>query len=71
MKDKVDYDVIIIGSGIGGSTPAILLARYFKKKVLVLEKHWKFGSLTHSFELDGKILYRSIHRTLHLLYDIK
>ena len=61
MSDKSNYDVIVIGSGIGGSTPALLLAKFFNKKVLVIEKHWQFGGLTHSFEVDGKTFNPGIH----------
>ncbi len=42
------YDVIIIGSGIGGlTTGAILALRGLK--VLILEKHFKIGGWTHTF----------------------
>ena len=43
------YDCIVIGSGIGGLTVATLLARVGKKRVLVLERHFKAGGFTHSF----------------------
>ena len=42
------YDVIIIGSGIGGLCCAALLALR-GKRVLVLEKHFKIGGWTHTF----------------------
>ena len=42
------YDVIIIGSGIGGLCSAALLGMK-GKKVLVLEKHFKIGGWTHTF----------------------
>lgn len=48
------YDVIIIGSGIGALTTASLLAKIQKKKVLILEKHWTLGGLTHEFERKRK-----------------
>lgn len=47
------YDAIIIGSGIGGMTAAGLLAGVAGKKVLVLEKHFEPGGLTHTFRRDG------------------
>lgn len=55
------YDVIVVGSGIGGSTAAILLSKFFNKKVLVVEQHWKFGGLTHEFEIDGKSFASGLH----------
>ncbi|WP_202901334.1 FAD-dependent oxidoreductase [Chania multitudinisentens] len=47
------WDVIVIGSGIGGITSAGLLAGVGGKKVLVLEKHTEPGGLTHVFRRDG------------------
>ena len=46
------WDAIIIGSGIGGLTSARLLADA-GKKVLVLEKHFKFGGYTHTFKRNN------------------
>jgi hypothetical protein len=46
------YDVIVIGSGMGGLTTAALLARR-GKRVLVLEQHDKLGGCTHTFEEAG------------------
>ena len=51
MRD--DYDVIVIGSGIGGLTTASLLAQIADKRVLVLESHFKIGGFTHSFQRKG------------------
>lgn len=48
MQDKT-WDVIIIGSGMGGLTAAALLTKFARKKVLVLERHSKVGGCTHSF----------------------
>ncbi|MCP4440921.1 MAG: NAD(P)/FAD-dependent oxidoreductase [Aureispira sp.] len=48
------YDAIVIGSGIGGLTTASILAKLKNKKVLVLEKHWTIGGLTHEFERKRK-----------------
>ena len=48
-----DWDVIVIGSGIGGLTTAGLLAGVAGKRVLVLEKHSEPGGLTHVFRRDG------------------
>jgi all-trans-retinol 13,14-reductase len=46
------YDVIVIGSGIGGLTNAALLSR-LGKKVCVLEQHYTAGGFTHSYERNG------------------
>lgn len=43
------YDVIVIGSGIGGLTAAAFLSKVEGKRVLMLEKHFIPGGLTHSF----------------------
>lgn len=44
-----NFDVIVIGSGIGGLTAASILTRLKGKKVLVLEKHYVAGGQTHEF----------------------
>jgi all-trans-retinol 13,14-reductase len=46
---KKHYDAIIIGSGMGGLTTAVFLAKA-GKKVLVLEKHYVPGGFTHTFK---------------------
>lgn len=43
------FDVIVIGSGIGGLATASLLSQVGGKRVLVVEKHFKLGGFTHSF----------------------
>ncbi len=46
------YDVIVIGSGIGGMTCAALLAKT-GRRVLVLEQHYVPGGYTHTFSRKG------------------
>ena len=46
------YDVVIIGSGIGGLTTAALLS-LLGQKVCVLEQHYTAGGYTHSYERNG------------------
>jgi len=46
------YDVIVVGSGMGGMTTATALAR-FEHKVLLLEQAQTIGGLTHAFSRHG------------------
>jgi all-trans-retinol 13,14-reductase len=46
------WDVIVIGSGMGGMTAAALLAR-LGRRVLVLEHHYVPGGYTHMFKRPG------------------
>jgi phytoene dehydrogenase-like protein/ferredoxin-NADP reductase len=43
------FDAIVIGSGVGGLAVAGILAKLNHKRVLVLEKHFLPGGLTHAF----------------------
>ena len=47
-----DFDVIVIGSGMGGMTTAAALSR-LNHKVLLLEQAGHIGGLTHSFSREG------------------
>lgn len=47
------YDAIVIGSGAGGLTAAMLLAKHADKRVLVLERHYTPGGLTQVFKRPG------------------
>ena len=47
------WDAIVIGSGIGGLTAAILLGEYGGKRALVLERHYEAGGFTHTFRRPG------------------
>lgn len=47
-----NFDVIVIGSGIGGLTAGSLLARY-GKRVVVCESHTIAGGAAHSFRRRG------------------
>ncbi len=50
VKDR--YDVLIIGSGIGGLTSAVCLAD-LGYSVCILEQHYTLGGFTHSYERAG------------------
>ncbi|MGB5847007.1 MAG: NAD(P)/FAD-dependent oxidoreductase [Ignavibacteriaceae bacterium] len=53
-KHKNDFDVIIIGSGMGALSAASIFAQMKKKRVLVLERHFVIGGFTHMFKRKGK-----------------
>ena len=46
------WDVIVIGSGMGGMVAAAALSR-MGHKVLLLEQYSSLGGQTHSFSRDG------------------
>lgn len=47
------WDAIVVGSGIGGLTAALLLGTKLGKRVLVLERHYTAGGFTHTFRRPG------------------
>jgi len=49
---KSTWDVIVVGSGMGGMVAAAALSRV-GKRVLLLEQYSELGGLTHSFSRDG------------------
>ncbi|ASC71948.1 NAD(P)-FAD-dependent oxidoreductase [Halomicronema hongdechloris C2206] len=52
-RPRQDYDLILIGSGIGALTVASLMAQLRHKRVLILERHVVPGGYTHSFKRRG------------------
>lgn len=58
---KDEYDVIVIGSGLGGLTAANVLGR-IGHRVLLLEQHYKLGGLATWFKRPGgQIFDISLH----------
>ena len=55
-----NWDVIVIGSGIGGLAAAAALAKE-NKRVLVLERHQQLGGLTQAFERHGYRFNVGVH----------
>ena len=47
------WDAIVVGSGMGGLTAAVLLAEHGGQRVLVLERHYEAGGFTHTFRRPG------------------
>ena len=62
LKDAADfYDVIVIGSGLGGMTSANVLGRA-GHRVLLLEQHYKLGGLATWFLCPaGHVFHISLH----------
>jgi all-trans-retinol 13,14-reductase len=52
QSSTTEYDVIVIGSGMGGMTTATALSR-MDHKVLLLEQAQNIGGLTHTFSREG------------------
>lgn len=52
LDPHIQYDALIIGSGISGLTCAAILAKE-GQRVLVLEKHYTAGGFTHVFKRNG------------------
>jgi phytoene dehydrogenase-like protein len=56
----IEFDTIIIGSGAGGLSAALCLARA-GQKVAVIEQHYVPGGWCHSFYIDGHRYSPGVH----------
>lgn len=54
------YDAIVIGSGVGGMTAAVLLAKA-GRRVLVLEQHGRMGGLMQTYRRAGHVFPTGMH----------
>ena len=61
VSSSTDYDAIVIGSGIGGLTAASLLSQLDKRRVLLLERHFKLGGFTQTFRRAGFTFDPGLH----------
>jgi all-trans-retinol 13,14-reductase len=58
--NPMDFDAIVIGSGVGGLTAALSLQRA-GKRTLVLEQHYLPGGWCHTFDLGGYRFSPGVH----------
>ena len=57
---KKEYDLLVIGSGIGGLVSALILAKE-GRKVCVLEKNNQFGGNLQTFSRNKLIFDTGVH----------
>ena len=60
MKPKSKYEVVIVGSGLGGLVSAVILAKE-GYSVCVLEKNQQFGGNLQTFSRDKSIFDTGVH----------
>lgn len=60
MKKTKQYDVVVMGSGIGGLVTGLLLAKA-GKKVCILEKNKQYGGNLQTFVRDREIFDSGVH----------
>uniref|UniRef100_UPI003AA89A3A phytoene desaturase family protein n=1 Tax=Xanthomarina gelatinilytica TaxID=1137281 RepID=UPI003AA89A3A len=60
MKPKSKYDVVIVGSGLGGLVSAVILAKE-GYSVCVLEKNQQYGGNLQTFVRDKSIFDTGVH----------
>lgn len=60
LAEKIEFDVIVVGSGMGGMTAAVALSK-LGHRVLLLEQYQTLGGQTHSFTIEGFSWDAGIH----------
>lgn len=60
MEKTFDFDVVIVGAGIGGLTAAALLSK-LGHSVCVLERHYVLGGYLQGFEREDFVFDTAIH----------
>ena len=60
MKPKSEYDIVIVGSGLGGLASAVILAKE-GYSVCVLEKNQQYGGNLQTFVRDKSIFDTGVH----------
>ena len=57
---KIQYDILIIGSGLGGLMSAFVLSKH-GYKVCILEKNSKLGGTLQAYKRNGRMLGTGMH----------
>ena len=60
IKQNSEYEIIVIGAGLGGLLSAALLS-IEGYKVAVFEKNKQIGGNLQSFAVDGKLFESAVH----------
>ena len=61
-QNTSEYDIVVVGSGLGGLSAAALLSATYGKSVCVCESHTHLGGAAHSFTRNspaGKFVFHS------------
>jgi phytoene dehydrogenase-like protein len=57
-----DYDVIVIGGGLGGLTAAALIAQA-GRRALLIERNHEIGGAASSYQVGNLFVEASLHET--------
>jgi len=61
---RADFDVAIIGSGLGGLTAGAILAKH-GRKVCVIEKNTSLGGAASTYKVGPLMVEAALHQTAH------